>query len=188
MAGTVHYNLEHSQVMSLVGTGTDWLAIGGSVSISPSITSNISRLAADGGQRYPVADAPEGSFSGEFAEADFDILAVINGGDVSTSGTTPNVIERYEQPARAVMAPFALFGFAPNINAGAADAAFGITFPRATATPAVPQMQQQTHGTWSFDGALDGDADTPLIVYEKYETAPTITAGVYPVNLTAPTP
>lgn len=188
MAGTVHYNLEHAQVMSLVGTGNDWLAIGGPVSISPSITANISRLAAAGGQRYPVADAPEGSFNGEFAEADFDILAVINGGDASTSGTGPSVIERYEQPGTAQMAPFALFGFASNINAAAAEAAFAVTFPRAIATPAVPQLQQQTHGTWSFDGAMEPDDNDVMIVYEKYTTAPTMTDGVYPVNIERPTP
>lgn len=189
MAGTVHYNLEHTQVMSLVGTGNDWLAIAGSVSISPSITSNISRLQADGQSKYPVADAPEGSFSGEFAEADFAVLAVINGGEASTSGTPgSDAIERYVQPGRAVMAPFALFGFAPNINAGVTDAAFAVTLPRAIASPAVPQLQQQTHGTWSFDGAMEADENDAMIIYERYEVAPTMTDGVYPVNLEAPTP
>lgn len=186
MAGTVHYNLEHTQVMSLVGTGNDWLPIAGSVSLSPSITSNISRLQADGQSKYPVADAPEGSFSYEFAEADFAILAVINGGTQSTSGTTPAAIERYEQPGTAVSAPFALFGFAPNINAGVDEAAFAVTLPRAIASPAVPQLQQQTHGTWSGDGAMEADENDVMIVYEKYESAPTMADGVYPVNLEAP--
>lgn len=185
MAGTVHYNLEHAQVAEL-GASPTWLDIPGVTTLSTTIDSSVARLAADGSKPYAAWSAPEGSFDGGFAEADFAILAVINGGTASTSGTTPSVIERYEQPGTASNPGFALSGYAKNVNDAVGMAAFRVTIPQATASPAAPSFGQETWGEWSFSGAMTPTDDDVLIVYEKLETEPQFTDGVMPVNLVAP--
>lgn len=185
MAGTVHYNLEHAQVATLATTPT-WLDIPGSIDFTPTITSNANYLAADGSKPYVAYSAPEGSFDLSFAEADFAMLAVINGGTASTSGTTPAVIERYEQPGTAKNPAFALSGYATNVNSGVDRAGFRVTIPNAKAGVAAPTFGQETWGTWKTSGAMAADKNDVLVIYEKMETKPTFTLGVMPVLLTKP--
>lgn len=187
MAGTVHYNLEHAQVAAL-GTTPTWLDVPGSIDLGISITSNANYLAADGSKPYVAYSAPEGSFDLSFAEADFAMLAVINGGTASTSGTTPAIIERYEQPGTAKNPSFALSGYASNVNGGVDRAGFRVTLPNAKAGVASPTFGQETWGTWSTSGAMAADENDVMVIYEKLETAPTFTAGVMPVNLVKPGP
>lgn len=188
MGGTVHYNFEHGQVASLVGgTAGTWMDVAGTIDLSPSITSSPNYLSADGQKKYVAYSAPEGSFDMSFAEADFALLAVINGGTASTSGTPgTNEIQRYEQPGTASNPPFAFSGYASNVNAGVDAAGFRVTIPQATAGAASPTLGQETWGTWSTSGAFTATDDDVMIIYESLEAKPVFTSGVMPVNLVKP--
>lgn len=178
--GTVHYNLKHGQLAAKVATPT-WLKIAGSIDMNLSVSQNVEYLAADAIKSYPAWDAPEFSFDASMAEADFAILAVINNGTSSTSGTTPSIIEKFELKGQAGNPPFLWSGLADNINANADRKAFRMTLLNCTASAAVPVMGQTTYGTWPVTGALGVDANGIAVRYEKLESQPTFTAGVYAV-------
>ncbi len=187
MASTFHYNLQHAQVMSLVGTGNSWLDIPGVTTLTPSASSSPTFFSADGEKKYVAYPAAEWSLSYGFAEGDFALLAVINGGEVSTSGTPgTDEIQRYEQPAAAANPPFALSGYAPNINDAVKMAGFRVTFPQVKSAPAFPAMGQETWGEWTGEGALSPDTNGIAVIYETLEAEPTFTNGVYAPNLEAP--
>jgi hypothetical protein len=184
----VTYNLEHAQVAPVAATPT-YLDVPGVITMDVSISSSSNYLAADGG-KYAVAwSAPEGSGTLSFGESDFAVLAVINGGTASSSGITPAVIDRYEQPGTVSNPSFILVGYAKNVKpADGADAraGFRVTVPRASAAPASMSMGQETWGEWSADLAFVADDNDVMVIYEMLETAPTFTNGVTTTNLVAP--
>ena len=189
MAGPVTYNLDHSQVMSLVGSGNDWLKVMGTTTLTPSVSSSPTYLAADGSKPYAAYPAAEWSISGGFAEGDFAILSVLNGGLESTSGTPgTDEIKRYEQAGTVSNPPFALSGYMKNVNGRVGAAGMRVTFPSLTASPAFPAMGQETWGEWSWEGAATPDENDVVVIYETLEASPVFTDGVYVPNLEAPAP
>ena len=185
MAAT--FNLEHSEV----GPDTEsTLDVAGSISLDLSITSTANYLAADA-QRYAVAwSAPEGSGTAVFGESDFGVLAVVNGGTTSTSGTGDTLINRYEQPGVALNPEFLLSGFARNMSQHTPDIkAFRVTIPSATAPPATLSLGQETWTNWSLPISFTDVGDN-LVIYEQLGSVPTLVDGVMgeDINIEAPTP
>lgn len=182
MAGTVTYNLEHAQV-ALVGASPTYLDVPGVTTLDATVSSSVSYMSADGAKKYAAWSAPEGSGSLGFAEADFGVLAVINGGTESTTGTTPAIVDRYVQPGTQVVTQFILAGYGSNVNASADRAGFRVIIPNASAAPASMAMGQETWGEWTADLAFTPDDSDNLVIYELLETAPTYTDDVFTVTI-----
>ncbi len=180
MPGTVTYNLEHAQV-GLIGATPTYLDVPGVTTLDATISTSVAYFAGDGAKKYSAFAAPEGGGSLGFAEADFAVLAVINGGIASASGATPNIVERYIQPGTATNPGFILVGYGKNVNVGVARAGFRIILPQATASPASIAQGQETWGEWTADLAFTATADNKMVIYEKHETAPAFTAGIFTV-------
>lgn len=181
------YNLEHNEVGPTKNATVD---VAGAITMTLSIASSPAYLNADAG-KYAVAwSAPEGSGSLTFAESDDDVLAVINGGRLSTSGTAGTLINRYEQPGTATNPQFLISGFARNMSPTTRTAfpAFRITVPAASASPATMSMGQETWGEWTANLGFVADGNNTLIIYEHMASVPVLTAGVMgaTINLTPP--
>jgi hypothetical protein len=184
MAGTVTYNLEHAQV-ALTGASPTFLDVPGVTTMGATISSSVSYFAGDGAKKYAAWSAPEGGGNIGFAEADFAVLEVINGGEASTTGTTPAIVERYVPSWSASRPAFILVGYGSNVNPNADRAGFRIILPNASAAPSTIAMGQETWGEWTADLAITPDEDDQPIIYEKLETAPTFTNGVFANPLAA---
>jgi hypothetical protein len=184
MAGTVTYNLEHAQV-ALVGDTPVYLDVPGVTTMGATVSSSVAYFAGDGAKKYAAWSAPEGGGNIGFAEADFAVLAVINGGTASTTGTTPAIVERYVQPGTSTVTNFILVGYGSNVNGTSDRAGFRIILPNASAAPASIAMGQETWGEWTADLAFTPDEDDQMVIYEKLESAPTFTGDVFPDPLAA---
>lgn len=182
MAGTVTYQLEHAQVAVKEASPT-YLDVPGVDTVEATVNSSVNYLSGDGAKKYAAWTAPEGSGRLGFAEADFAVLVVINGGTSSSTGTTPAIVDRYVQPATANNPDFILVGYAKNVNANQDRAGFRIILPGATAAPASIAMGQETWGSWGADLAFTGDDSDQLVIYEQLETAPTFTGDIFTVTI-----
>lgn len=180
--GTVTYNLEHGQVALLEASPT-YLDIPGTTTLEATINSSVSYMAADGAKKYAAWSAPEGGGRVAFAEADFAVIAVLNGGTQSSSGTTPAIVDRYVQPGKAGMTDFILVGYGSNVNPTTDRAGFRVIIPQASAAPAAPAMGQETWGEWSASLAFTENDDGAMIIYETLESAPTFTGDVFTVTI-----
>ena len=179
-------NLAHVQVAAVAAEPT-WLDVPGILTWDPSISTDTEPVQADGQTYYTAYAAPSGE--GDFVFIDFneDVVAVINGGTVSSSGTTPDVIDRYEQPGTYTAPPFATSDWVPNVDQFHDDrAGMRTTAPNCTATPVSRSSGQDTTFEWTATTSFSADENDVMLIYELLETAPTFTAGVIPVNLEDP--
>ncbi|MGB3328217.1 MAG: hypothetical protein WBA46_04630 [Thermomicrobiales bacterium] len=188
---SVANNISHSQVAPKPPTGSPtFVDVPGTTSLEPSINANANDILADGMVYVTAYDSPVGQFTINWVDDNFPVLVTINGGTASSTGTAGTKIDRYEQPGVYVPVPFIAASLEPNIDKihDASVACFVTTIPNATASPASKTSGQQTTHEWSADGRFTADGTGPMIIYEKYATTPTFTAGVIPVNVTPPTP
>ena len=181
MPGTVSYNLEHAQVAIKVASPT-YIDVPGVTTMDATVSTSVAYFSGDGAKKYAAWSAPEGGGSIGFAEADFAVLEIINGGTASASGVTPNIVDRYVQPGTATNPAFILVGYAKNVNSAVTNRkGFRIIVPAATAAPATLAMGQETWGEWTADLAFTADASDRMVIYEKLETAPA--AGIQTITL-----
>ena len=184
----VGYNLNHLQVAPRSETPT-FVDVPGAVSWEPSISSDTDDVRADGQVYMTVYSAPVGEGSMTWVDFRPDVLAVINGGDVSTSGTGATEIIRYEQLGSYVPVPFIMADWVPNQDQthDANVAGVRTTVPNATASPASRNSGQETTLEWTAETRFTAvDNTSPLIIYESLASEPTFTGGVFDVNLEAP--
>lgn len=185
----VGYNLNHLQVAPK-GASPTFIDVPGSVSWEPSITADSEDVKADGQTYVTVYSAPVGE--GDMTWIDFrpDVLATINGGEVSTSGTGPTEITRYEQKGSFTPVPFIIADWVPNQDKNHDSAVAGVrtTVPNATAEPASRSSGQESTQEWTASTKFTPDANDVLIIYEALASEPEFTTGVMSVNLTAPAP
>lgn len=179
-------NLSHVQV-GAVGASPTYLDVPGILTWDPTITTDTEPVQADGSTYYTAYSAPSGE--GDFAFIDFDenVVAAINGGTVSSSGATPNVIDRYEQPGTYTAPPFITSDWVPNVDQfHDARAGMRTTAPNCTATPVSRSSGQDTTFEWTASTSFAADDNDVMLIYELLETEPVFTAGVMPVNVTDP--
>lgn len=178
----VGYSLHHLQGAPVEASPT-WIDIPGITTWEPSITADSTPVKADG-QTYVTAYAsPEGSGNLTFIDANLGVFALLNGGTVSSSGTGPTEIERYEQPGQYVPVPFSLSDWVPNIDRGHDPDVAGMrtTVPNATAAPVTRTSGQETIFEWTAATTFYGIDPDPMIIYEKLATAPTFALEVFTV-------
>lgn len=181
----VIYNQTHAQA-ALQATTPTHVDIPGFVSSEPEMSSDPEDIMADG-TVYAVA---WGILTAESEITWIDDLpavrALLNGGTVSTSGTTPNIVTRYEAAAIFLPPPIILSDYAPNIDRAHSPAVAGIrtTLPNASAGPISKSGGQESTAelTSTIKFAPTATGGAPMII-EYLESAPTFTGGVMPVTL-----
>lgn len=179
-------NLSHVQAAAVETTPT-WVDIPGVLTWDPSITTDTEAVQADGTTYYTAYAAPAGEGDLVFIDFDPDVVALLNGGTVSTSGTAPNTITRYEQPADYTAPAFSLSDWVPNVDQfHDTSAGMRTTAPNVTATPVSRSSGQDTTFEWTATTSFAADQNGVLLIYEVLETAPVFTGSVIPVNLEAP--
>jgi hypothetical protein len=179
-------NLSHVQV-GAVGASPTYLDVPGILTWDPTISTDTEPVQADGTTYFTSYAAPAGE--GDFTFIDFDenVVAVINGGTVSSSGVTPNVIDRYEQPGTYAAPPFITSDWVPNADQfHDTRAGMRTTAPNCTATPVSRSSGQDTTFEWTASTSFSPDENDVMLIYELLETGPVFTAGVMPVNVEAP--
>lgn len=183
----VGYNTNHVQVGPKEATPT-FVDVPGAISWDPTITTDKDPIRGDGQVYVTAYGAPEGE--GDLTWLGFapDVLATINGGEVSTSGTGDTEITRYEQPGTYTAPPFIIADWVPNIDKSHAPDVAGIrtTVTNATAEPASRGSGQETAVEWTASTSFSPDENNVLIIYEELATEPTFTNGVMPVNVEKP--
>lgn len=179
-------NLNHVQV-SEIETTRVWIDVPGTVNWEPSIATDSEDIMADGGIYATGYSAPVGEGDLTWVDANLAVLATLNGGIVSSSGTGATAIERYEVPHQYVAVPFSISGWEPNI-AKDKDPSAGLrtTAPIVTAGVASKSSGQDSTGEWTAPTKFLGKQGTPMLIYELLASDPVFTAGIMPVNLTAP--
>jgi|SRR6185437_3905660 len=186
-SGTVSYNTQHVQV-GLVGATPTFVDVPGSVDWEPTISASPTPVKADGTTYYTAYASPDLSGDLTWIDGNSAVLGIINGGTVSSSGTAGTVIDRYEQPGVFVPTDFIISKWEPNVDRGHNPDVAGLrtTTPHTSASPASKSGGQESTGMWTASTNATPVGDDPLIIYEWMATAPVFTAGVMPVNLTAP--
>lgn len=182
---TLTYNQNHVQIGNAVGTPT-YIDVNGSISMTPSIEAGETQVRGDGSVWATAYGAAEGSVALAWLQTNLAVIAQLNGGVVSSSGVTPNVINRYEfNGGSYVPPPVIVAGWEPNIAPDKSPSQAGLrtTIHNATFAPATKAGGQETVGEWSAEGSFKPAADNTLISYELLETAPVFTSGIMPVIL-----
>lgn len=121
-----------------------------------------------------AVDAPEGSGSMTWGRMAFSALAVVNGGTVSTSGVTPDVINKHIMSGDPVTNEFKLVAQTDSMDQ--AGSGYRITLPLAKAGPASETLDQQAYNTPSFDLQFRENAAGEMIIREQFETLEAIGA------------
>jgi hypothetical protein len=171
-------NLAHVQVAATGGTPT-WLDVPGVLTWDPQITTDTEPVQADGTTYYTSYAAPTGEGDLTFIDFDEDVVALINGGTVSTSGTTPDVIDRYEQPGTYAAPSFSAADWVPNADTfHDSRAGMSTIAPNCTATVVSRSSGQDTTFEWSCTVNFQPDDEDVMLVYQLFESAPTFTADV----------
>lgn len=185
----VGYSLHHVQAASLGEDPLVWVDVPGAVNWEPSVSADTENIMADG----VVYAQPRGNRVGEgdltWIDDILALRAMFNGGEVSTSGTTPQVIERYEMFGESVAPPFALSDWVPNVDKIHDPTVAGTrtTAPSVTAGPVTRTSGQESTQELTAATSFLQDANGVMEIVEKLESSPVFTDGVMPVNMTAPT-
>ncbi len=182
---TLTYNQDHVQISNAVGT-PGYIDVNGSISMAPSIASASTPVRGDGSVWATAYGAAEGTITLTWLQTNLAVIAQLNGGVVSASGTTPNVINRYELLGGSYVPPAVIVaGWEPNIAPDKSPAQAGLrtTVPSASFAPATKAGGQETVGEWTAEGTFKPALDNTLISYELLETAPVFTSGLMPVIL-----
>lgn len=178
----VGYNLTHLQVAAKQAVPT-YIDVPGAMSWEPAITADTEEIRADGAVYTTAYSAPSGEGDLTFIDMKSNVVVVINGGVVSTSGTAPNTITRYEQQGTYVPPAFIIADWVPNIDRGHDPNVAGMrtSVPNATSAPVTRTSGQETAFEWTAATRFTAASTTaPMIIYEWLETAPTFTGGVIP--------
>ena len=178
-------NLTHAQIAA-TGASPTYIDLAAAETLDLSISTSSDSLNADGKVYARAYGAPEGSGSVKFGKSDFAAFVVMNGGTSSTSGSTPNTIDKYVQPGTALQPPFILVGWVPNVDASDASVTsdgFMVIVPACSAAPVSATFHQQAWAEWSADLSFVADDNNAMIIYQQFETAPTETGGVLPVTM-----
>lgn len=171
-------NLTHVEVAA-VGASPTWINVPGVLTWDPSISTDTEPVQADGSTYYTAYAAPSGEGDLTFIDFDENVVALINGGTVSTSGVTPDVIDRYEQPGSYTAPAFMMADWVPNADTfHDARAGMRTIVGNATATPVSRSSGQDSQFEWTAATSFAADANGNLIVYELMETSPVLTSGV----------
>lgn len=171
-------NLTHVEVAAIDESPT-WVNVPGVLTWDPSISTDTDPVQADGSTYYTAYSAPTGEGDLSFIDFDEDVVALLNGGTVSTSGTTPDVIDRYEQPGSYAAPAFSMADWVPNADTFHDERAGMRTIaPNATATVVSRSSGQDTTFEWSCTVNFSADDNDVMLVYELLETAPVISSGV----------
>jgi hypothetical protein len=172
-------NLTHLQAAPVSGTPA-WADVPGVLTWDPAITTDTDPVQADGSTYYTAYSAPVGEGDVVFIDFKPAVVAIFNGGTVSTSGTTPNVVTRYVQPAAYTAPPFMLADWVPNVDRfhDANTAGIRTIAPNCTATPVSRSSGQDTTFEWTCSTNFQADGTGRLLIYELLETAPTFPSGI----------
>jgi hypothetical protein len=181
----IGYNLTHAQIAA-TGASPTYIDLAAAETLDLSISTNSDSLNADGKVYARAYGAPEGSGSIKFGKSDFAAFVIMNGGTSSTTGTTPNTVDKYVQPGTALQPPFILVGWVPNVDASDASITkngFMVIVPACSAAPVSATFDQQAWAEWSADLSFVADDNNSMIEYQMFETAPTFTGEVLPVTI-----
>lgn len=184
-------NVQHGQVARRPVSPAEptFVDISGFTEVNPNTSAESTDVYADGTTYASIFDAPTGSGDFRYVESDFAVNVIVNGGAETSSGTTPSVIKRWEQPAESLNPAFILSTFMPNVRTESQSAGMRLTLPNCTAGPVNISGSQRNVGEWNTPIRYTKDPVTGyLVIYEDLESAPTFTSGVMPVNLERPTP
>ena len=184
---TLTYNVNHLQVAPKGATPV-YIDVDGAISAEPTISSDKEDVLGDGQVWATIYKSPTGEMTLTWLKTNFAVMAAINGGDVSSSGTGAAAIDRYEQPS-AYVAPSVIVSYwEPNVapDRSPDEAGLRTTIPNATFGVAKKASGQETVGEWSADGSFRGSSTGPMIIYELLASEPVFTAGVMPTNVIAP--
>ncbi len=179
------YNLNHLQAATNDGTPA-YVDINYAVNFEPTISQDSDSFNADGLVAITAQGAAEGGGSLSFGSFDTDSFAVLTGGIASTSGITPNIIDRLEIRGNYSPPSVILVAWIPNVDGNSVSDGLRITVPNAKVTMPSAGFGQETWSEFSADISFASNAAGVMLIYEDMETAPTFTAGVIPTNLVAP--
>jgi hypothetical protein len=183
------YNMNHLQIAE-VGATPVYIDIDGAISMAPTITEETTDVRGDGVVWATLRGARTGEVSMTWLKTSFAVQAAANGGIVSSSGTTPNAIERYEIPGSGVSPAVIVSSWEPNAapDKSPDEAGLRTTIPNASFGIANKASGQETVGEWSATGTFKPDENDAMLIYELMESEPVFTLGVMTVNLEAPGP
>lgn len=185
MAGATGYNLAHAQVAAKAASPV-WKDINYARSADFPITQDSNVYRADAAAVITAFGAPTGDGSITFGSADLAMMAILTGGVVSSSGAGAAAIDRLEIKGNGTPPPIMLALWIPNVDGNSTKAGIRVTVLNGRTTVPNASYDQESWTEFSSDVAFNPNENNDLLIYETLGTAPTFTAGVMPVNITAP--
>lgn len=176
-------NLVHLQVAP-TGASPTYLDVPGVMTWDPTINTDTEAVQADGSTYYTAYSAPEGEGDMVFIDFDPDVVAILNGGSIALTGTTPNQVRRYTQTGTYTAPSFIIADWVPNADKFH-DTWAGIRTiaPNVTATPVSRASGQDTTFEWTCSTSFKADGTNRLLMYELLESDPAMTGGLMAVTL-----
>ena len=186
MAGATGYNLNHLQGAPK-GASPTFSDVNYATSGEFGIDQDSDTLRADGGSKVTAYGAREGTGSIGFASADLSTIAIMTGDEFSTSGTPgTDGIDRLEIKGSTTPPNLILAAWVPNVDGNATAAGMRITVANGTLSVPSTSFEQESWTEFESDLSYVSNEDDIMLIWELLEVAPTYTAGVMPVNMTAP--
>lgn len=114
------------------------------------------------------------SVTGSIAMGKLSLTAVaaLRGGTVTTTGTTPNVVSKYDVPISSDIVYFALKGQTPSYDQG--GSASRVTIHKAAVNSSSQSYSQNEWNEPSFDFTAIPNTSGKIVTYEQYETSTAI--------------
>lgn len=183
--GTTGYNLNHLQAAAK-GASPVYKDINYATTFEATIDQTQDKLAADGKKAVTAFSAADGGGSIGFASADLSVIALLSGGTFSTTGTAGTMINRMDVLGNVTPPATILSGWIPNVDGNTTSAGLRITLPNAQVSMPSTSYAQESWTEFNADLSYVADENDVMLIWEELFTAPTMTLGVMPVNLTPP--
>lgn len=142
---------------------------------------------ADGRVAVTSYGAREGTGSIAFGSAKLDAIAVMTGDEYSTSGVPgTSGIDRLEIGGATTPPPLILASWVPNVDGNVEWAGMRVTVTNGSLSVPSSSFEQESWTEFESDLSFSDNEDGVMLIWETMEVAPTLTAGVIPVQLETP--
>ena len=166
----IGWGLEDLQVAPITGAGVvgTWVDVPGARSLSFNVSSDSDELEGDNDIIGKVRKPKSLTGSIEIGKINLPALAVMLGGSVATSGTTPAVVSKLDEAAGSGINYYRIAGQAPGVDS--VGSAYRATILQALTTSGLDEKMEVNAWntpTLDFEGLAVGGK---LLIREQFET------------------
>lgn len=173
------YNLNHVQVAPKAASPT-YVDVNYATTFEATVDQSNEFLRADGGVKVTTYGSREGSGTLGFGSANLSVMGTMSGDTFSTSGLTPNIIDKLSIAGATTPPAVILVAWIPNVDGNSASDGLRITLANAKIALPSASYEQESWTEFEADMSFVDNENNVMMVIESLETAPAFTGGVIP--------